>query len=1478
MEGKISLDEGRRLNALKSYEILDTLSEEEYDGITRLAAQICGTKISLITLIDENRQWFKSKYGIDATDTPREIAFCNHAIQSPDSVFIIEDSTKDDRFKENPFVTGESNIIFYAGVPLVDKDNYSLGTLCVIDNEPKKLTDGQIDALQTLAKSVINLFELRRKNRIIEEEKGFIFDMLEFNNPFYMLLEKDGVIRACGSNLFKINSELKIGKSFYDYFNFNVQFNFSDFVVSNENVTRRLNFFDSIDQTQRFKFSAKKIDGFIVLASSPVINSKYPIRNYNLSLNDFVFHDYVSEYIFLQQTTDKSLKEAKSVLDGIREKNEELKNAQRDIDLIARFPHENPNPIIRLDSNFTVSYKNPISEVNFLSDFAFQDGKSNDTELLEILQKTISKKENTNRLILKRNERTYNIGLRYFSEHGYINIYAADITDYIIQLEEKERQNLEIKDFYEFILNNIPSDIAVFDSNHRYLFVNPQGISNEETRKFIIGKDDFDYCRFKGISDEIAKNRRRIFDEIVSTKKPKEWEDSFTDKDGKSNFVLRKLAPIINSKGKVDLVIGYGVNITERKLAENQLIEATNRLQLLEKFLDRTTDAIQVCDEEGKMIYVNDSAANRLGIEKSDISNYRVEDFEKFFKTEEDWQNHISLMKTEGVFQTESQNQNIKTGAITNVEVSVTYEEFNGIGYLIAAARDISERIKAQQEITKLSMVAKNTNNGVVMLDVNHKITWVNESMVKRSGYSFDELIGQSPRLFQFEGTNPETIEYVYQHIVKIEPVTTEILHQSKTGQLYWINLNVQPIFDDKQNHIGFMAVEFDITERKEFEDKIAEQNKSLREITDALDQSSLVSIANTKGKIIRANNKFCQVSQYNEDELLGQDHSIINSGYHTKEFWSEVWRTITAGCIWRGEVKNKAKDGSFYWVDSIIYPVMNLEGEIIHYLSIRHEITEKKVAEEELRIKSLFQNLLMEISSKYINLPIAELEVSINESLAKLGQFVNVDRVYIFDYNYEKKTTSNLFEWCAEGIEPQIHNLQNIPFSDVPVWVETHNKGHEIYVANVGKLKPGKFKDLLEMQDIKSIITLPMMDNGIAKGFVGFDSVFDVREFNDDEKNLLRLYADMLVNVSNRTEYIRAIEKSRVEIVKINQDLEKIVQEKTMKNLELAKSITDQEKLVMIGEIASGIAHDLNTPLGTIKSGGESIRYTLEGIFKDTIWYCTPDQIKFACERSESMNFDLFIGGLQMRKESSQFREYLNEKFPYIVEEQRVKLAELFVKARIKLTDTDTIERIIKANNSEKFLSLIYQIQMTRTFVDTIINSGERAANVVQDLKSFIKDPRNSGKTIVNLRKNISSVLNIFNYEILRNSELIFTVDEKFEIEGYDIRLFQLWSNLIKNALESIEESQIQGMIKVYSEESQDEIAICVENTGREIPKELKNRIFDKFFTTKAHRNGSGLGLSIVKNVVDEHHARITVESNKKGTCFKVFFRKSGN
>lgn len=155
-------NEQARLTALRDFEILDTLPEAAYDDITRIAAEICGTPIALVSLVDENRQWFKSRYGLKTEQTSRDAAFCAHAILEPDSLLVIEDAARDPRFADNPLVTGEPGIRFYAGAPLVTADGHALGTLCVVDRVPRRLDDGQRQTLKALARQVVAQMELRR--------------------------------------------------------------------------------------------------------------------------------------------------------------------------------------------------------------------------------------------------------------------------------------------------------------------------------------------------------------------------------------------------------------------------------------------------------------------------------------------------------------------------------------------------------------------------------------------------------------------------------------------------------------------------------------------------------------------------------------------------------------------------------------------------------------------------------------------------------------------------------------------------------------------------------------------------------------------------------------------------------------------------------------------------------------------------------------------------------------------------------------------------------------------------------------------------------------------------------------------------------------------------------------------------------------------------------------------------------------------
>lgn len=160
MKTSNSTQEQQRLKSLKAFNILDTLPEQEFDDLTMLASQICETPIAAISLIDENQQWFKSRVGLSATETSREVSFCNHTIKG-DDLFIIPDATKDLRFAENKLVKNDPNIRFYAGAPLVTSDGNKLGALCVIDRQPRELTGEQKRALHALSRSVVNLLEAR---------------------------------------------------------------------------------------------------------------------------------------------------------------------------------------------------------------------------------------------------------------------------------------------------------------------------------------------------------------------------------------------------------------------------------------------------------------------------------------------------------------------------------------------------------------------------------------------------------------------------------------------------------------------------------------------------------------------------------------------------------------------------------------------------------------------------------------------------------------------------------------------------------------------------------------------------------------------------------------------------------------------------------------------------------------------------------------------------------------------------------------------------------------------------------------------------------------------------------------------------------------------------------------------------------------------------------------------------------------------
>jgi len=236
----------------------------------------------------------------------------------------------------------------------------------------------------------------------------------------------------------------------------------------------------------------------------------------------------------------------------------------------------------------------------------------------------------------------------------------------------------------------------------------------------------------------------------------------------------------------------------------------------------------------------------------------------------------------------------------------------------------------------------------VAITDQKGIINYANDNFCRISKYSRDELIGQDHRIINSGFHSKEFIRSIWTTIAGGKIWRGEIKNKAKDGTYYWVDTTIVPFLNNEGKPYQYVASRADITDRKETEERLV---KSLKEVSDykyALDESSIVAITDQKGIIKYVNDNFCKISKYGRDELIGQDHRIINSGFHSPEFIRNLWTTIAKGKIWKGELKNRAKDNSHYWVDTTIIPFLDEQGKPYQYIAIRADITGRKIAEEE--------------------------------------------------------------------------------------------------------------------------------------------------------------------------------------------------------------------------------------------------------------------------------------------------------------------------------------------------------------------------------------------------------------------------------------------------------------------------------------------------------------------------------------------------
>lgn len=444
------------------------------------------------------------------------------------------------------------------------------------------------------------------------------------------------------------------------------------------------------------------------------------------------------------------------------------------------------------------------------------------------------------RIIICKDGTQKHFEISFSLEENMLYAIYNDVTTKVLYNQTLKKQ----KDFYETILNSVPSDIAVFDSNHRYLFVNPVAVNDAAMREWLIGKTDEDYCILKNKPLSIAEDRRKLFDDVKKTKVLKNWEEKLVKSDGKAEYHLRKLFPVLNEEGNMELAIGYAVNITDLKQAQNSLIESEQRFK---RIADNTPIPICNFDKDMNITYINQKFLDISGYTFEDVSKSDAwphfiyyPDAESTEQGRQEWLSAIENKWRNPKSKTPVLERTIicKNGEHKIFEISFTVN--NKLVYAIL--NEVTERKKAQallfESEQRFKALAENMPIAIGSHHIDGEVMFLNKFFVETIGYTNEDIPTLKDWYVRTQ-PNAETREKLYNHWLEtvaayrrgelqhVPDIETSIL--CKNGLVKTFSF----LFSIYKDVVYIMLV--DITERKNAEKELLESHSQLRELASHL-------------------------------------------------------------------------------------------------------------------------------------------------------------------------------------------------------------------------------------------------------------------------------------------------------------------------------------------------------------------------------------------------------------------------------------------------------------------------------------------------------------------------------------------------------------------------------------------------------------------------------------------------------------------
>lgn len=913
------------------------------------------------------------------------------------------------------------------------------------------------------------------------------------------------------------------------------------------------------------------------------------------------------------------------------------------------------------------------------------------------------------------------------------------------------------------------------------------------------------------------------------------------------------------------LFIGFVRDITEnkraelaQKKAEEKIKESEEKLSMLFNSMDEGFCIIQMLFDEHKkpvdyrFLVINPSFEKQTGLH--DAVGKRMREFAP--DHEEHWfETYGKIALTGEPIRFENRAEQLhrwydvyafRFGEPKNLQVAIFFKDITERKQTEETIKqlnlDLEKRVEEKtkeviQNEKRFRALIENSSEVIIVSDLAGNRIFVSEGIKHMLGYTPQEYM----KLNIFDMVPPgeaQSVRGMLQQIVDNpgQTFTISVNIQHKNGSWRWIEAAMAG-FLDVPGLNGIVITYRDVTERKEAEESL---RKSFKEISDykyALDESSIVAITDQKGIIKYANENFCKISKYTADELIGQDHQIINSGYHSKEFIRNLWVTIANGRIWKGELKNKAKDGTIYWVDTTIVPFLDEEGKPYQYIAIRADITERKQAEQALHESQQLLSAVIDNSTAVIYVKNLQGQyLMVNRRFSELFHLNQENIPGKTDYDFFPKEQADAFRQMDVRVAAASHALTEEEMAP-------QDDGLHTYIS------------------VKSILR----DN-TGKPYAIFGISTDITERKKAEEAILRAESNYREIFENATDAIYVHEIDTGKVIEVNHRAVEVTgyTKEELLNADPRDFITDHPD------------YTLEKALGYIQKAASGKQQLFEWLGKKKDGTSNWFEVNLKKANITGQERILaFFREINDRKKAQLEIQKLNEGLEQKVTERTAQLEtvnkelEAFsysvshdLRAPLRIIDGYT--EIIVSDYGSKL------DEEGNRLVGVVTSNVRRMGQLIDDLLNLSRQGRKElNFRLINMAELVKSV--IAEQDIAKTSQSIIQIG-KLEPAYCDSSLIrQVWINLISNAIKYSGGKDNPG-IEIDSVKSGNEIIYSIKDNGVGFDMQYADKLFGVF--QRLHKTtefeGTGVGLALVHRIITRHGGRVWAEAAvDKGATF---------